>query len=65
MSNRYLEKIAMTVGVGNLIKGINTTSRLESDMLKGKARKIIQRQVDRHIPTGGLATLRKFPLRVN
>lgn len=64
MSNKYLEKIAMTVGAGNLIKGIRTTSKLESDMLKGKARSIIQKQVDRHIPTGGLSTLKRFPARV-
>jgi hypothetical protein len=63
MSNKYLEKIAMTAGVGNLIKGIKTTSKLESDMLKGKARNIIQKQVDRHIPTGGLSTLKQYPVR--
>ena len=63
MSNKYLEKIAMTVGAGNLIKGIKTTSKLESDMLKGKARNIIQKQVDKHIPTGGLSTLSRFPAR--
>lgn len=57
MSNKYLEKIAMNASVKNLIAGIPTAGKAEAAALKGRAKKLVSRDIGKHIPTGGISSL--------